>query len=423
MIALANIVFAQDVQRSTQSERRLTHTLWSVSSFFYEIVSCIMGNKNAYRGVVMSNAVMLEEEIYQWFDHFHKYPEVSWKEFETTKKIASILDELNVSYRLLGDVPGLIAEIGTGDEIVAVRADIDALWQEVDGKWQANHSCGHDANITMVLGALLLLKDRPLQHRVRFIFQPAEELGNGACAAFERGAVEGVSHLFGVHLRPIEELPLGKVSPAIHHGAAYFLEGTIRGTDAHGARPHQGKNAIDVIMAVQQMLNSIHLSPFEPHSAKLTKIVADGGSTNIIPGTASFSMDIRAQRNNQLELLRSRIEFGLTSIKQQFEIDMEWEWLDFTPGAEVSSVAARMAKDAIIETLGETHLAGEITTPGSDDFHFYTVKKPELKATMIGIGADLTPGLHHPKMTFDRNALIDAAKVLACVLEKKPEYE
>jgi len=382
-----------------------------------------MGNKNAYRGVVMSNAVMLEEKVYQWFDHFHKYPEVSWKEFETTKKIASILDELNVSYRLLGDVPGLIAEIGTGDEIVAVRADIDALRQEVDGKWQANHSCGHDANITMVLGALLLLKDRSLQHRVRFIFQPAEELGNGACAAFERGAVEDVSHLFGVHLRPIEELPLGKVSPAIHHGAAYFLEGTIRGTDAHGARPHQGKNAIDVIMAVQQMLNSIHLSPFEPHSAKLTKIVADGGSTNIIPGTASFSMDIRAQRNNQLELLRSRIEFGLTSIKQQFEIDMEWEWLDFTPGAEVSSVAARMAKDAIIETLGETYLAGEITTPGSDDFHFYTVKKPVLKATMIGIGADLTPGLHHPKMTFERNALIDAARVLACVLEKKPEYE
>ncbi|WP_427109251.1 amidohydrolase [Lysinibacillus xylanilyticus] len=371
----------------------------------------------------MSNAVILEETIYQWFVHFHKYPEVSWKEFETTKKIASILDALNVSYRLLGDVPGLIAEIGTGDEIVAVRADIDALWQEVDGKWQANHSCGHDANITMVLGALLLLKDRPLQHRVRFIFQPAEELGNGACAAFERGAVDGVSHLFGVHLRPIEELPLGKVSPAIHHGAAYFLEGTIRGTDAHGARPHQGKNAIDVIMAVQQMLSSIHLSPFEPHSAKLTKIVADGGSTNIIPGTASFSMDIRAQRNGQLELLRSRIEFGLTSIQQQFEIDMDWKWLDFTPGAEVSSIAARMAKDAIIETLGEAHLAEEITTPGSDDFHFYTVKKPELKATMVGIGANLTPGLHHPKMTFERSALIDAAKVLACVLEKNPEYE
>lgn len=389
--------------------------------YFSEIDSCIMGNKNAYRGVVMSKAITVEETIYQWFDHFHKYPEVSWKEFETTKKIASILDELQVTYRLLGDVPGLIAEIGTGDEIVAVRADIDALWQEVDGKWQANHSCGHDANMTMVLGSLLLLKDRSLKHRVRFIFQPAEELGNGACAAFDRGAVDGVTHLFGVHLRPIEELPLGKISPAIHHGAAYFLEGTIQGIDAHGARPHQGKNAIDVIMAVQQMLHSIHLSPFEPHSAKLTKIIADGGSTNIIPGNASFSMDIRAQHNQQLELLRSKIETGLKSIQQQFDIDMGWNWLDFTPGAEVSPIAAKMAKDAIIETLGEEHLADEITTPGSDDFHFYTVKKPELKAAMIGIGANLTPGLHHPKMTFDRSALIDAAKVLACVLEKKPE--
>lgn len=389
--------------------------------YFSEIDSCIMGNKNAYRGVVMSKALIVEETIYQWFDHFHKYPEVSWKEFETTKKIASILDELQVTYRLLGDVPGLIAEIGTGDEIVAVRADIDALWQEVDGKWQANHSCGHDANMTMVLGSLLLLKDRPLQHRVRFIFQPAEELGNGACAAFDRGAVDGVTHLFGVHLRPIEELPLGKISPAIHHGAAYFLEGTIQGIDAHGARPHQGKNAIDVIMAVQQMLHSIHLSPFEPYSAKLTKIIADGGSTNIIPGNASFSMDIRAQHNQQLELLRSKIESGLKSIQQQFDIDMGWNWIDFTPGAEVSPIAAKMAKDAIIETLGEEHLADEITTPGSDDFHFYTVKKPELKAAMIGIGANLSPGLHHPKMTFDRSAMIDAAKVLACVLEKKPE--
>lgn len=389
--------------------------------YFSEKDSCIMGNKNAYRGVVMSKALTVEETIYQWFDHFHQYPEVSWKEFETTKKIASILDELHVSYRLLGDIPGLIAEIGTGNEIVAVRADIDALWQEVDGKWQANHSCGHDANISMVLGALLLLKDRTLQHRIRFIFQPAEELGNGACATFDRGAVDGVSHLFGVHLRPIEELPLGKVSPAIHHGAAYFLEGSIQGIDAHGARPHQGKNAIDVIMAVQQMLHSIHLSPFEPHSAKLTKIIADGGSTNIIPGNASFSMDVRAQHNQQLELLRSKIESGLKSIQQQFEIDMSWKWIDFTPGAEVSPTAANMAKNAIIEALGEGHLADEITTPGSDDFHFYTVKKPELKAAMIGIGANLTPGLHHPKMTFDRSALIDAAKVLACVLEKKLE--
>lgn len=365
--------------------------------------------------------MLIDEQIVAWFDHFHANPEVSWKEFETTKKIASIMEELAISYRLFGDVPGLVAEIGEGDEVVAVRADIDALWQEVDGVWQANHSCGHDANITMVLGALLHLRQQKLTHKVRFIFQPAEELGNGAVAAFEHGAVDDVSHLFGVHLRPIEELPLGKIAPAIHHGAAYFLEGIIKGDDAHGARPHQGNNAIDLIMAVNQMIHSLHFSPFEPHSAKLTKIIADGGSTNIIPGGAVFEMDIRAQSNQLLNDMKIAIERGLTAISQQFNSDITWRFYDFTPGAEVSADATAMAKEAIIEVLGEPYLAPEIHTPGADDFHFYTVKKPQLKAAMIGIGANLSPGLHHPKMTFDRTALLDAARVLAQILAKTPQ--
>lgn len=363
----------------------------------------------------------IDEQILNWFNYFHEHPEISWKEHETTKKIASILDNLHISYRLFGDVPGLVAEIGEGRETVAVRADIDALWQEVDGKWRANHSCGHDGNMSMVLGALLRLKDQPLQHQVRFIFQPAEEMGNGAVAAFEHGAVDGVSHLFGVHLRPIEELKLGQVSPAIHHGSAIFLEGEIHGTDAHGARPHQGQNSIDVVVAIQQMIKSIYVSPFEPHSAKLTKIVADGGSMNIIPGTASFTMDIRAQKNSVLDVIQGKIEEGLKAIEKQFNIDMNWKWVDYTPGAEVSEEAAKMAEEAIIETLGKDHLAPHVITPGSDDFHFYTVKKPELKATMIGIGANLAPGLHHPKMTFSHEALLDASKVLAAVLAKNPK--
>lgn len=359
----------------------------------------------------------VEQQILTWFNHFHTHAEISWKEVETTKKIAEILDELGVSYRLFGDVTGLVAEIGEGDTCIAVRADIDALWQEVNGVWQANHSCGHDANISMVLGALLRLKDEKLDHRIRFIFQPAEEMGNGAVAAIERGAVDGVSHLFGVHLRPIDEIPYGKVTPAMHHGAAYFLNGTIQGVDAHGARPHQGKNAIDVIMAIQQMLQSLHVSPFTPHSAKLTKIVADGGSVNIIPGAASFSMDVRAQDNATLDDMHDHIERGLQAIRLQYDIELNWEWVDYTPGAVVSNEAADIAARAITNVCGADALAPHIYTPGSDDFHFYTVKKPELKATMIGIGADLAPGLHHPYMTFNHNALDMASKVLAETLK------
>lgn len=357
-----------------------------------------------------------EEVIYGWFEHFHENPEVSWKEVETTKKIASILDEIGVNYKLFSDLTGLIAEIGQGKEVVAIRADIDALWQEVDGEMRANHSCGHDANISMVLGALLQLKDQPLNKRIRFIFQPAEETGGGAIEMVKRGVVDDVSHLFGVHLRPIEELPLGKITPAIHHGAALFLNGSIHGIDAHGARPHQGKNAIDVIFAIQQLLKNIYINPFEVYSAKLTKIVADGGSTNIIPGNATFSMDVRAQKNAVLDEIQQKIEEGFKSIGEMYGVKICWDWVDKTPGAEVSEEAMKMAKASIAESLGVECLEKPISTPGSDDFHYYTVLRPHLKATMIGIGADLAPGLHHPKMTFNKEALITGAKVLTTLL-------
>lgn len=356
--------------------------------------------------------MQVESQILEWFEHFHKYPEVSWKEFDTTEKIAEILDSLNVSYRLFDDVTGLLAEIGEGEEVIAIRADIDALWQEVDGVYRANHSCGHDANISMVLGALLLLKDKKLNKRIRFIFQPAEEKGNGANSMIDRGALEDVTHLFGVHLRPIEELPFGKVSPAIHHGAAMFLEGKIKGMDAHGARPHQGQNAIDVAVAIHQSLKNLYFSPFEAYSAKLTKIQAGGESSNIIPGMASFSIDARAQKNSVLKQIKAQIEKDLHALQTLFNINIEWDWQDITPGAEVSDEAASIAREGIIEAIGKENLAEEVITSGSDDFHFYTIRQPELKAAMIGVGADLSPGLHHPHMSFDRKALYIGAEVL-----------
>ncbi|MFP3917761.1 amidohydrolase [Lysinibacillus telephonicus] len=364
----------------------------------------------------MGQVKTYEEVIYGWFEHFHDNPEVSWKEIETTKKIASILDELKVPYKFFSDVTGLVAEIGLGEEVIAVRADIDALWQKVDGVMRANHSCGHDANISMVLGALIQLKELPLKKRIRFIFQPAEETGGGAIEMVKHGVIDDVSYLFGVHLRPIEELPLGKVTPAIHHGAALFLNGTIVGVDAHGARPHQGKNAIDVIFAIQQMLKNIYINPFEIYSAKLTKIVADGGSINIIPGSAAFSIDVRAQKNSVLEELQKRINEGFKTIMDMFGVEISCDWVDKTPGAEVSEEAMKIAKESIIEALGIECLEKPISTPGSDDFHYYTILRPNLKAAMIGIGADLTPGLHHPKMTFNKEALITGAKVLTTTL-------
>lgn len=359
----------------------------------------------------------IKQQIQEYFDHFHANPEVSWKEFKTTRKLQDIMNELGVRYNIFDDLTGLIAEIGEGDEIVAVRADIDALWQEVGGTMQANHSCGHDANMAMVLGALLYLRNETLTKRVRFIFQPAEEQGNGSLSMIERGAVEGVSHLFGVHLRPAEELPLGKVSPALHHGAGIFLRGKIIGDDAHGARPHQGRNAMDVIAAIHQFVKSVYFSPFESYSAKLTNVQMGGESLNIIPGSATFALDVRSQSNELMDELRKRIDEGFASLSKLYNVGIDWEWTDYTPAAEVSDEAMEIARTAIRNVVGEENTADPLHTPGADDFHFYTIRKPELKAAMVGIGADLTPGLHHPDMTFNTGALDIGARVLAETLK------
>jgi len=78
-------------------------------------------------------------------------------------------------------------------------------------------------------------------------------------------------------------------------------------------------------------------------------------------------------------------------------------------------------KEAIEETLGAQYMAGAIKSTGGDDFHFYTVEKPKLKATMLGLGCGLKPGLHHPDMTFDRRALLAGVRILTRVLMKTLE--
>ncbi|WP_338751710.1 M20 peptidase aminoacylase family protein [Bacillus sp. FJAT-52991] len=347
----------------------------------------------------------LEGRLLDIFNHLHTHPEISWKETNTTACIADLLRSEGVSVFTFDDCTGLIAEIGSGKPVIAVRADIDALWQEVNGTYQANHSCGHDAHMTIVIGTILQLKEQITKGCVRFIFQPAEETGGGALKMVEKGVVDDVDYLFGIHLRPIEELPFGKISPSIHHGAVTFLQGKIEGPDAHGARPHQNTNAIDIISTLNEQIKLIQYSPFEAYSVKMTYVEAGGHNFNIIPGSAKFGMDLRAQKNAVLKDMQKKIEQKIEHICQLYDVKINYDWLDFTPGAEVSPEAEEWLRQGIIQTGGTDMLAEPLITPGSDDFHFYTIKRPSLKASMMGIGADLTPGLHHPHMTFDKRTL------------------
>lgn len=359
----------------------------------------------------------LRPTIFSLYEHFHQHPEVSWQEHQTTSFLADFLQEHGCRVTTFPDVTGVVGEWGNdspGSLTVGLRADMDALWQEVDGVFRANHSCGHDAHMTMVLGVLLVLIQQgvSLPGRLKLIFQPAEESGNGALTLVKKQVVDDVDFLYGVHLRPIQEIPDGTAASSILHGAAATLSGSIQGDDAHGARPHLGTNAIEVATAIVDHLKGIYLNPLDPYSVKMTQLSAGSMSANIIPGSAQFHLDLRAQSNEVMDLLIYKVKHILQHIANLYDVNLTYDITERVYAAVVNEEAQQMMAKAICETLGSERLESPIVTPGAEDFHYYTKERPHLKATMLGLGCDLKPGLHHPHMTFNREALLNGIEIL-----------
>lgn len=354
------------------------------------------------------------EELQQIYRHLHTHPEKSWHETATTKYLVDYLKGLGLNPVQFEDSTGLYVEFGQGKPVVALRTDIDALWQEVEGVVQANHSCGHDGHMTMALGAVKALRELhdPTQGTIRVLFQPAEEKGTGALSFIERGLLDDVDYLYGVHVRPIQELRDGQHSPALYHGGAKLITGTIYGVEAHGARPHLGKNAIEIGTDLSLGIRMIHSDPMIPTSVKLTAFHAGGDAANVIPGKATFSIDMRSQNNEGMTQVFEQLEKIIKGVEVKYNAKIVYQVDANIAAAEVSEEAKAIMEQAIIETVGIDNLAPPVVTPGGEDFHFYTLKRPQIKATMLGLGCGLAPGLHHPKMTFNTEQLISGVEIL-----------
>lgn len=362
---------------------------------------------------MMQNKEQLAEKLTTIFDYLHSHPEASWQEIETTKYVYAVLEKEGFKPQLFPESTGLYVDIGSGPPVVGLRADIDALWQEVDGKYKANHSCGHDGHTTVALGVCMLLQDQLQAGAVRVIFQPAEEKGLGALKVLEYGLIEQLKYLFSLHVRPIQELADGHHSPALIHGASRTFIGEIVGIEAHAARPHLGINVIEVGAAIVQSLSLIKHDPTIPASVKVTRFQAGGDAANVIPGRAIFSIDVRAQTNDLMEELSKHVKDHIYHIAESFQANVTLEQSADIVAAVISPEAQLLMEQAIIETVGTSKLAQPIITPGGEDFHHYAVKHPHLKTTMLGLGCAVAPGLHHPKMTFNRERLLEGVDILA----------
>jgi amidohydrolase len=365
----------------------------------------------------------IKENVMSLFNYLHTHAEISMKEVQTTAFIKEKLDKLGYRTRTFDDCPGVIGEIGSGRPIVALRADMDALWQEVNGKLQANHSCGHDAHMSMVLGAAMVLKERldSFHGTVRLVFQPAEEIGRGALELSKRGVLDDADYFYGVHLRPIEETKNGRARPAILHGACGTIKGVIDGEDAHGARPHLGTNAIEVAASIVNALGHLHVNPMIPSSVKMTNLHA-GSATNIIPGHAEFSLDVRAQSNEVMTEFKKKIKQIIQGVATSYGVSVSLDDSHGSPAAVSAPEAIAIMGDSIKEVLGDDHYDPAGLSSGGDDFHQYAIRTPKLKSTMLGLGCDLKPGLHHPYMTFNHDAMYDGVQILTTAVLKTFEH-
>lgn len=365
-------------------------------------------------------------ELKTTYQELHALAEPSWREHRTTQYLQRVLEEIGIGYESFPAHTGLVArwkgamrselEGKKGGPLLALRTDIDALWQQVGGVNQANHSCGHDAHMTMVLYALKALRAIGFQpaRELRVLFQPAEEVGEGALKLMEAGCLDHVEYLLGIHLRPSKELKFGQVSNAIYHGACAVLEGTVGGIQAHASRPGDGLNVIEVLADIIQAVRTVSAEfAAVPASCKVTKLHVPNESSNIIPDLGTFTIDVRAQTNEAMDSLLGRLDAAVHSAGAAHSSSVALHRKSRMVAARPDPHLEALVGDVITELLGDAALVQPPVTPGGEDFHFYPLHKPEIHATMIGLGCGLLPGLHHPQMHFDVDALEIGAALLA----------
>lgn len=354
------------------------------------------------------------------YQELHACPELSEQEERTSTYLQNRLRNAGFEVHTFPGHYGFMVELkGDSSEVIAVRADMDAVVHDLEGSMQPLHTCGHDAHSTIVLYVALALAQskRISKKTIRFLFQPAEEIGRGALQMIESGALERVTKLFGIHLRPQVEVPDGMASPVVLHGGSVTLKGRIRGQQAHAARPQLGRNVLETGAAIIQALQGIRLQKEKTYSVKMTHLQAGNAqSSNVIPGEGVFTLDLRSTTNAGLEELRQLTLHVVQSVADLTQTQVACEWLGHTPAAVPNEAMISMAKRAIIQVLGEGGLSGPCETQGAEDFHFYSERMPHLEATMIGLGCGLEPGLHHPQMKFQPNALISGIKILTALV-------
>ncbi|KGG03188.1 N-acetyl-L,L-diaminopimelate deacetylase-like [Prochlorococcus marinus str. MIT 9321] len=355
--------------------------------------------------------------------HIHAHPELSGLENQTAILISGYLKKIGWKVRESVGRTGIVADFGPLDKpMIGLRVDMDALpiveetklsfSSKVDG---VMHACGHDLHITIGLGVANIVKDLKLNYGTRIIFQPAEEIASGARWMIKDGATNGLTHIFGVHVYP--DLSVGTIG--IKEGsltaAAGELKIEIKGKSGHGARPHEGVDAIwaaaKVISGIQESITR-QLDPLDPVVITFGKING-GNAFNVLAEKVNLIGTVRCTNLKLFKNIGNWLSENISSLASSCGAEAKIIFREITPPVNNDFKINKVLRDSGIKVLGQENVI-ELHKPslGAEDFAEFLNETPGAMFRLGVSNSNRCAPLHSSKFDPDERAIAVGIKVI-----------
>jgi amidohydrolase len=349
----------------------------------------------------------------------HRIPEPAFTEEKTSTYLAEYLRKEGLPTRTGIAKYGVVGLLETGKpgKTLMIRSDIDALpITEETGLGFASthegamHACGHDAHMSMVLGAATVLnqlKDN-LNGTIKFLFQPAEEGPGGAKPMIEEGVMESprVDYAVGCHVWP--NLPEGRIGvkdgPLMAAMDRFDLK--IIGKGGHGAMPHLCVDALEVgtqVVNAFQRIVSRHMNPLSPAVVTVGRFAA-GSTFNVIPGEAEMCGTTRTFDRDIWSSWPERIEQVVRGVCESMGAKYELKYSQGYPPLVNDGEMAEIVRKCAQQVVGKDKVVEPEPTMGGEDMAFY-LEKAKGCFFFLGVGRKGSAPVHNSKFDFNENIL------------------
>jgi amidohydrolase len=369
------------------------------------------------------------DEVIELRRHFHRHPEISFSEHETSTRLGERLRELGLELQRCPTETGAVALLDTGrpGKTVMLRADIDALpiHEESGVKFSSKtdgrmHACGHDAHMGIMVGVARTLVDRiwDVSGRYLFVFQPAEEIVSGAKAMIARGLLDDhhPDSVIGLHVTSFTESGTVVTRPGLMWAGSDAFEIKFAGPGGHGGMMGRRGNVLSaqafVIERLHTVVEGLQHEGVQCHTT-VGNIYSDG-AWNIVPRGVTVKGSVRTFTHDLREQALERLRDLLKEAESEFEVQTTLELVHGTVPLMNEPNVTRTVLDVAESLIGDrASVLGRPLTV-SDDFAEFLTRIPGCYFMLGVMPPGETPPAHHsPGFKIDESALEVGVKVLA----------